>query len=86
MKEENYQILGSVNINYQKCTEIINSYLADARETRLQALIDAIKNNLIIFRYVYATLFPKTYGRTDPQGIKEKLEFEFKYHNWWNEK
>ena len=52
----------------------------------LPALIKAVKENLVVFRYVYATLFPKIYSRIDSDRIREKLSFEFKYHNWWNKK
>ena len=36
--------------------------------------------------YVYATLFPKIYSRIDSEGVKEKISFKYKYHNWWNRK
>ena len=85
LQEENYKALGTLNINYQKCTEIINKYL-DQGSDRLQTLTEVVKNNLIVFRYVYATLFPKIYSRIDSDGIKEKIAFEYKYHNWWNRK
>ena len=58
----------------------------DRDESRLQPLIDAVRDNLVVFRYAYATLFRKIYSRVDSEGIKEKVSFEYKYHNWWNRK
>ena len=86
LKEENYQVLGLPTLNYQKCFEIINNYLMLDLNNNQNGLVKAVKENLRVFRYVYATLFPKIYSRIDADGIKEKLAFEFKYHNWWNKK
>ena len=85
LQEENYKALGALNINYQKCTEIINNYLSQG-EAHLQSLIAVVRDNLVVFRYVYATLFPKIYSRIDSEGVKEKISFKYKYHNWWNRK
>ena len=85
LEEENYKSLGALNTNYQKCTEILFKYLQQ-NESHLQGLINAVRNNLVVLRYVYKTLFPKIYSRIDSEGIKEKISFEFKYHNWWYRK
>ena len=85
LEEENYETLGVLNLNYQKCTEIVTNYLKQD-ESRLPPLIEAVRNNLVVFRYAFATLFPKIYSRIDSDGIKEKIAFEYKYHNWWNRK
>ena len=83
LQEENYQVLGLLSLNYQKCYDIIQNFILQDLN-HLPALIKAVKENLVVFWYVYATLFPKIYSRIDLDGIREKLSFEFKYHNWWN--
>ena len=74
LKEENYQLLGLPTLNYQKCFDIINNYLI-VDVNNQNGLVKAVRENLRIFRYVYATLFPKMYSRLDAGGIKEKLAF-----------
>ena len=51
LEEENYKTLGALNINYQKCSEIVLKYL-QKNQSRLQTLINAVQNNLVVFRYV----------------------------------
>ena len=51
LEEENYKTLGALNINYQKCSEIVLKYL-QKDQSRLQTLINAVQNNLVLFRYV----------------------------------
>ena len=51
LEEENYKTLGALNINYQKCSEIVLKYL-QKDQSRLQTLINAVQNNLVVFRYV----------------------------------
>ena len=51
LEEENYKTLGALNINYQKCSEIVLKYL-QKDQSRLRTLINAVQNNLVVFRYV----------------------------------
>ena len=51
LEEENYKTLGALNINYQKWSEIVLKYL-QKDQSRLQTLINAVQNNLVVFRYV----------------------------------
>ena len=72
LEEEIYKTLGVLNLNYQKCTEIVTNYLKQD-ESRLPPLIEAVRNNLVVFRYAFATLFPKSTAELIRTALKKKL-------------
>ena len=85
LQEDNYKALSVLNLNYQKCSDIVLSYLKSGNH-RLNIFTQYVSDNLTTLKYAFAILFPKMFSRTVSSGIVDKTAFDFKYHNWWNKK
>ena len=85
LQEDNYKALSILNLNYQKCSDIVSNYLKED-SGRLQVLTQYVQSNLTILKFAFATLFPKFFSRIVLSGIEEKTIFDFSYHQWWNKK
>lgn len=80
---DNYIIISSQNLNFQKCYEIVCNYI-DRNESNFSELQRYIETYFTEIRYVFAVLFSKIYSRTNLNGIDIKSKFDFSFFEWQN--
>ena len=81
---ENYIIISSQNLNFQKCFEIVGNYL-NANPGNYLELQRYIETYFTVLRYVFSILFSKIYSRINLNGIETKSKFDFSFFEWQNE-
>ena len=71
-------------MKFQNANEVVNSYILEDAKNFL-SLKECFKKNVILFQYVYSTLFSKYFRRIDDYGIKSKLAFEVAQAGYQNQ-
>ena len=69
-------------LKYQNTSEIVNDFIVNEHFPKLKKYF---KRNALIYRYIYASLFPKYFCRVDNYGVRGKLAFDIAYGNYKNQ-
>ena len=76
-KTPNYQILADPRLTFHKANQIIINWLRDFnKKDELQKTIAA---NFKSIHYIYSSLYPKIYCKTNQFGIRNKSEFDLAF-------
>ena len=76
-KTPNYQILADPRLTFHKANQIIINWLRDFnKKDELQKTIAA---NFKLIHYIYSSLYPKIYCKTNQFGIRNKSEFDLAF-------
>ena len=79
-------MLPETQVTYQKASDILNEFLEQNQTENFDLLKESLVENIDLIRYVYSTLFPKIYNRTNVFGIRNKSNFDFSYQLWMSSK
>ena len=86
LMQKNYLLLSETQVTYQKAGDILNEFLEQNQTENFDLLKESLVENINLIRYVYSTLFPKIYNRTNVFGIRNKSNFDFSYQLWMSSK
>ena len=84
--KKKYLILPETQVTYQKESDILNEFLEQNQTEHFDLLKESLVENINLIRYVYSTLFPKIYNRTNVFEIRNKSNFDFSYQLWMSSK
>ena len=86
-KKDNIQILNKKNAKFQDAVEIVKLYteIDSLQEDKYHLLENYLRKYLIMYQFVFANLFPKYYGKFNNRGVKNNIEFNSIYENYFNE-
>ena len=79
-------MLSERQVTYQKASDILNEFLEQNQTENFDLLKESLVENIDLIRYVYSTLFPKIYNRTNVFAIRNKSNFDFSYQLWMSSK
>ena len=82
-RDGNFIELNKLSLKYQKVSDILNSFVLED-DTNFLKPKEYIKENRLIFQYVYSTLFPKYFCRVDNYVVKNKLALEVAHVGYQN--
>ena len=83
---KSYLMLSETQVTYQKASVILNEFLEQNQTENFDLLKESLVENIDLIRYVYSTLFPKIYNRTNIFRIRNKSNFDFSYLLWISSK
>ena len=72
-------MLSERQVTYQKASDILNEFLEQNQTENFDLLKESLVENINLIRYVYSTLFPKIYNKTNVFAIRNKSNFDFSY-------
>ena len=76
-KTPNYQTLADPRLTFHKANQIVKNWILNyEKKNELQK---TIAENFKIIHYIYSSLYPKIYSKTNQFGIKNKSEFDLAF-------
>ena len=83
-RNNNFLTLNKLTLKFQNGNEIVNNLILEDANN-FSWLKECFKKNVVLFQYVYSTLFPKYFCRIDDYGVKSKLAFEVAHAYYQNQ-
>ena len=80
-KNENHAVISSPKLTYQKANAIVKNFIVEDTN-RINLLKFKIESNFNAIHYVFSSLFPKIYNRTNNVGAQKESTFEFVFSTW----
>ena len=81
--EDNYYTLTKNNVKFKEVYLIIQNYMS-LDERNYNEAKEMLKKNFDPIRYVFSSLFPKIYSRTNEIGREIKSKFDYNFLLWFN--
>ena len=81
--KDNYDELTKNNLKFKDVYSIIQEYMSFADGNYIETK-KLLKSNFDEIRYVFSTLFPKIYSRTNESGRQLKSKFDYGFSLWYN--
>ena len=86
-KKDNIQILNKKNAKFQDAVEIVKLYteIDSLQDNKYHLLENYLRKYLIMYQFIFSNLFPKYYGKFNNRGVKNNIEFNSIYENYFKE-
>ena len=78
--KQNYSILSSPNLTYQKANDIVKKYIKEDTNN-INILKIKLEEKFKIIHFIYSSLYPKVYNRVNIFGTQNKSNFDFTFSN-----
>ena len=81
--KDNYDELTKNNLKFKDVYSIVQQYMSSSGDNYVETK-NMLKSNFDEIRYVFSTLFPKIFSRTNESGRQLKSKFDYSFSLWYN--